>query len=64
MATIVNNPQPVESHNSGVSFLVGVILLIVFAYMLFVYGLPYLQSSMARPQVTIPSDINVDINRK
>lgn len=62
MATIVNTPAASEpSSNSGMGFLLGVILLIVFMFLLFYYGLPALRSS-ASPQINVPGKIDVNVN--
>lgn len=58
MATVVN--QPADSGNNGMGFVLGVILLIVFAVILFVYGLPMLQGSTGGAQVGVPSTVNVN----
>ena len=61
MATVVNNP-PTTSEGGGYGFLLGVILLIVFAVLFFLYGLPYLTQSFSGPQVTVPGQIDVNVN--
>lgn len=64
MATIVNNPAPNNS-NSGMGFLIGVIVLIVFGVLFFIYGLPYLQQlTSSGVQVNVPKDINVNIQQE
>lgn len=61
MATVINNPTPAQE-SSGTGFLLGIILLIIFALLLFFYGLPYLQKSVSGPQVTVPEKIDVNVN--
>lgn len=62
MATIVNTPAASDSNSSsGMGFLVGAILLIVFLFLLFYYGLPALRSSFSAPQVNVPGKIDVNI---
>lgn len=64
MATVVNNPSseaPRESNN-GMGFLLGVIVLIVFAVLFFVYGLPMITQSMQGPTVAVPDQIDVNVN--
>jgi len=66
MATVVNNPQPTTSNN-GMGFLLGVILIIVFVVLLFMYILPYFRASFQgaqAPQITVPNQINVDVKQK
>jgi hypothetical protein len=60
MATIVNTPA--TERDSGYGFLLGVILLIVFAVLFFLYGLPYLGRSFSGPTVQIPDKVNVNVN--
>lgn len=62
MATVVNNPQAAEGSN-GMSFLLGVILIIVFLALFFFYGLPYLSNSVQGPQVSVPEKIDVNVNQ-
>jgi hypothetical protein len=62
MATVVNNPAPAREDGSGMGFLLGVILLIVFAVLFFLYGLPYLTSTFSGPQVNVPGQIDVNVN--
>lgn len=73
MATVVNNPGATTDSGSGSSFLIGVILLIVFALVVIFYGLPYLGNMVggqsgagtsAAPQVQVPEKVNVDVNQK
>ena len=60
MATVVNNP-PVVERDRGNGFLVGVILLIVLAVLFFYYGLPAIQTA-ATPQVSVPEQVDVNVN--
>ena len=60
MATIVNNPGTKEEGGNG--FLLGVILLIIFAVLFFIYGLPYLTNSFSGPQVGVPEQVDVNVN--
>lgn len=62
MATIVNNPPVTQHDSSGNGFLLGVILLIVFAVLFFMYGLPYLTSAMSGPTVQVPDKVDVNVN--
>jgi hypothetical protein len=56
MATVVN--QPAESGNIF-GFVLGIILLIIFAFVIFVYGLPLLQGNSGGASVSVPSTVNV-----
>lgn len=61
MTTIVQNPAPTES-GSGVSMIVGLLLVVLVAILFFVYGIPALRSSGSiAPQVKIPDTINVNV---
>ena len=65
MATVVNNPQPTSSDN-GMGFLLGVILIIVFAVLFFVFALPYLRTAFQgtqAPQVNVPGQIDVNVKQ-
>ena len=61
MATVVNNPSG-TGDNSGMGFLLGIILLIVFVVILLFYGLPLLQNSTSSPQLNVPGKIDVNVN--
>ena len=64
MATIVNNPPPNNS-DSGMGFLIGIIILIVVGIAFFYYGLPLIQQGMSGGvQVNIPKDINVNVQQE
>jgi hypothetical protein len=54
-----------ESGGGGMGFLLGVIVLVVFAALFLVYGLPYIQNSMrgGGTNINIPDKINIDVNR-
>ena len=63
MATIVNTPAQTEGNSSsGMGFLLGVILLLIVLFVLFVYGLPALRSATSAPQVNVPGKIDVNVN--
>lgn len=77
MATIVNTPASSGDSNSGSSFLVGIVLLILFILALLYFGLPMLNRASAPaqapapqvnapevngPDVNIPDQIDVNVN--
>lgn len=64
MATIVNTTPSSDSGNNGMGFLLGAIVLIVFAILFFVYALPYIRSGFGAPQVNIPDHVNVNVQQK
>ena len=65
MTTIVNNPAPTSNENSGpMGLIVGIIALIIFAYIFMTFGLPALrQMQGGTSQINIPSEIDVNINQ-
>ncbi len=68
MATIVNNPGPTGTAdtNSSLGLIIGVILLLVMFFAFLYYGLPALRgasSAIGRPSVSLPSQIDVNVNR-
>ena len=66
MATTIINPAPSNnSSNNGVGFLIGAIVLIVFAVLFFVYALPYIRGLSANGgvQVNVPKRINVNVQQ-
>ena len=62
MATIVNNPDTAP-RDSGYGFLLGVILLIVFAVLFFIYGLPYIANSFSGATVQVAEQVDVNVNQ-
>lgn len=66
MTTVVNNPAPANTSDSGMGFLLGAILLVVFGILFFAYVLPYLNSTFRGAQFNVPStfDINVQTPNK
>lgn len=65
MATIINNP-PSDSPRSGggMGFLLGVIVLIVFAAIFIIYILPLIGRGFGGTQINVPSDLNVNLQQK
>ena len=67
MATTIVNPAPSNnsSNNNGMGFLIGAIVLIVFAILFFVYALPYIRglSGNGGVQVNVPKSINVNVQQ-
>lgn len=62
MVTVVNNPPPSDNSGGPMGMIVGLIVLLVVAYLFIVYGLPAIQH-MGTPQVNVPSKIDVNINQ-
>lgn len=65
MATIVNTPPATnESNSSGISFMIGALVLLFAVFMFFYYGLPAMRNaaSNSAPSVTVPDQIDVNIS--
>ncbi len=61
MTTIVNTPATTTDSNNGMGFVIGVILLLVFAFLFFVYGLPAISRTIGTASVNVPDKINVNV---
>jgi hypothetical protein len=62
MTTIVNNPPPSNDSNGGVGMIVGLVILVVLAYLVIVYGLPAIKQ-IGSPQINIPGKIDVNVQQ-
>lgn len=71
MATVINNPSPntqrVEhvdrTDSSGLGFVVGLILLVLLAILLFAYGLPAIRNaSQGGANVNVPERVDINVN--
>jgi len=64
MATVINNPPQSNDSGGSMGMIVGVIVLVVLAYLFFVYGLPAVQQNQSGgTQINVPDKIEVDINK-
>jgi len=65
MATIVNNPPSNVQHTeeSGFNFIIGIVLLLLFLYVLFVYLIPAIPRGFGGTQVNVPSQLNVNLHQ-
>lgn len=64
MATIVNNPPPAGNSGGPIGMIIALVVLLVLAYLGFVYGLPAIrQIQLGSPQINVPSKIDVNINQ-
>jgi hypothetical protein len=61
MATVVNNPPNNNQNNWGP--LLGFALLAIVVILLFVYALPAIRNATQGPTITIPDQIDIDINQ-
>ena len=64
MADPVVVQQPASGEGNGTGFLLGIVLLILFFIALFYYGLPMIQSATSTPQMNVPSEVDVNVNRE
>lgn len=72
MTTVVNNPAPsnADASSGGNSFLLGVILLIIFAVVFIFYILPRLTNVASNfappqaPQVNVPGKVDVNVHNQ
>jgi hypothetical protein len=62
MATIVNNPGTTTDNSSGMGFVLGILLLLVIAFLFFVYGLPAISRSVSGPTLNVPGQVDVNVN--
>ncbi len=60
---VVNNTTPPSNSGNGMGFLMGVILLIIFGFLLLSYGLPALRNATSAPQINVPGEIDVNVNQ-
>jgi hypothetical protein len=50
-----------RSDSSGMSFLIGIVLILLMAFLIFYYGLPALRSTGTT--VNVPKSIDVNVNQ-
>lgn len=62
MATVVNNPGTTTDSSNSWGFVVGILLLIIFLFALLYYGLPALNNAASQPAVSVPEQVDVNIN--
>lgn len=64
MATVINNPPQSNDSGGGRGMIIGLIVLVVLAYLFFVYGLPRIQNMQSgTPQINVPSEIDVNVKQ-
>ncbi len=65
MVTVVNSaPSNGSSDGGGMGFLVGAILVIVFGFLFFIYGLPMIRDAMndgVEVNVRTPDDVKINV---
>lgn len=63
MTTIVNTP-PANNDSGPMNMIIGLIVLVVLGYLVYVYGLPAIQNMQsATPQINVPSKIDINVNQ-
>jgi hypothetical protein len=68
MADYVDRTAPAHEHyyhqeRNSLGWVIGLIALIVLGWLIFAYGLPALNRVSNNPGFTVPSQIDVNINR-
>jgi len=64
MTTIVNTPPAQNESGGNMGMIFATIVLVIVAYLFFVYGLPAIQNvKIGTPQITIPAKIDVTVNQ-
>lgn len=60
--TIINNPS--GDSGGGTGMIVGLIVLLVLGYLLWVYGLPAFRNmQVGTPTINVPGEIDININQ-
>jgi LPXTG-motif cell wall-anchored protein len=62
MATVINNPSTSDS-SSGVSTMIGMVLLLLVIVFVLMYALPRLRLGTTTPQINVPDKVDVNINQ-
>jgi len=70
MATTIINPTPATNStaDSGMGFLIGVIALIVFGFLFFIYGFPLIRQGLSGlggggVQINLPKTVDVKVQQ-
>lgn len=65
MTTIVNTPAPANNDSgNGMGMIIGIFVLIIMAYVFFVYGLPAISNmKIGTPQINVPNKIDVNVKQ-
>lgn len=64
MATIVNNPSPSNNSGGSMVMIIGLIVLVVIAFLFFAYGIPAVQQMQSGgTQINVPSKIDVNVKQ-
>lgn len=64
MTTIINTPPATKESGGSMGVIIGLIVLVIVAYLFFMFGLPAIRRvQVGAPQINIPSKIDVNINQ-
>ncbi len=64
MTTVINTPQPNNDSNSGMGMIIGLVVLVVFGLLFFIYGIPALRNMrLGTPQINVPNSIDVNVKQ-
>lgn len=63
MTTIVNTPPSSNDSGGNMGMIIGLIVLVVFGYLFFVYGLPAVRQMTSGTQINVPSEIDVNVKQ-
>lgn len=64
MTTVINTPQPANDSSGSMGMIIGFVVLVIFGFFFFVYGLPALRNMrLGNPQINIPDKIDVNVNQ-
>ena len=53
-----------DNTNNNMGYIFGSLIIVLFMYLFFVYGLPMIRSRNASPTINVPSQIDVNLNNK
>lgn len=62
MTTIVNTPSNGESNSGFPAMAMMLIMLGIFLIAVIYFGLPLLRRATSQPQITVPDQIDVNVN--
>lgn len=62
MTTIVNTPAQSDNSGGGMGMIIGLIVLLVVAYLFIMYGLPVIRQ-IGSPQINVPNKIDINVKQ-
>jgi hypothetical protein len=64
MTTIVNNPPSSDNSGGPMGMIIGLVVLVVLGYLVWVYAIPALRNVQSGGnQINIPSKVDININQ-